>query len=233
MCESKILITSQPKAGTYLVAKIFELLGFTNSNIHLHRDLSQYWQYTGNAEYDRNTNPGNIAAHLPIHQVLDKVVPGGFLVGHLPGTDHVRDVFDGWKKIILLRDHPGCMASMYRWRMKSGRTHGESYAALPYSAEGFAKYLDTAAHNDTRNWAEFMKSWREGDGIFVYFDLLIRGFVDYELFRLHFGIDRQELDMAIQDALASDTQTKIPHDSTDLWTRQNREAATRLRMAAL
>ena len=228
--SDRILITSQPKAGTYLVAKIFELLGFRNSNIHLHKTLTQYWQYTGNAEYDRRVSPGNVAHHLPIHQVLEKVSPGGFLVGHLPGNDQVRDAFDWWKKIILLRDHPGCLESMYRWRLTSGRTSGEAYAALPYGAEGFAKYLDTVADNDTRNWAEFMKSWREGDGIFVYFDLLTRGFVDYELFNLHFGVDRQELDIAIQDALASDTQTKVPKEKKDVWTRENREAATRLRM---
>lgn len=208
----RILVTSVPKAGTYLVAALLEGLGSVSAGMHVAE-----WGLTDTrhpAEVVRS-DPLSVTATIPVEEVVPLIAPGQFVVGHLPHSERVESAFAGFSIIFLRRDVRDAFVSFMRYmgRNRYGSA-SEGWGDLP---DGRAK-MTVFAH---RHGAEFfsmampMASWCDAETItcVTFEDLVGDNGTETQLTAIAnladvVGPRRTRADELIRQALAADTLTR-------------------------
>lgn len=105
----KYLINSQPKAGTFLCAALFEQFGipFTR-NLIQEKGIDQYF-----SDYDPNNR---IKKEIPPSESLQELQHGKVTVAHLEHNRELADSLVSVKKVILTRDFKERKHSLIRWK---------------------------------------------------------------------------------------------------------------------
>lgn len=101
--NTKVIVLSPPKAGTYLVANLMTALGFVSTGLHLMAGHVSDYRFASldtarNNPYDLSFTVADTAL------VTDLVQPGQFIVSHLTGTDETEHLCADFVKIMPVRE---------------------------------------------------------------------------------------------------------------------------------
>lgn len=115
----RVLIISQPKAGTYLCGSFLKSLGLHHTYIHLAED--NYTHYDpANLEQGRQS-PHEYKKNKPLNLSLKMIKNNSFAMCHINCTYQNINLTQDFKRIILTRDYQDANKSWKRWVTESGR----------------------------------------------------------------------------------------------------------------
>jgi hypothetical protein len=116
-----VLICSIPKAGTYLLSSIVEILGFAKTHFHISKD--EYSDYRFGSREEHRKNPEKFRVVASYQSVLSSLPPGTHAVSHLPCDEGVQTVCrqSAIKVFFLARDLRDCAISYMRFLADTGR----------------------------------------------------------------------------------------------------------------
>ena len=198
-----VLVVSQPKAGTYLLANVLMELGFDpgpDGIMHIGTGKIETYPLPGKNGYnDARKNPSLVRQEQWWGDTLKKLStkPNRFAVGHLPFRLNKR-YFDNINVILLTRPIDQIKQSLQRWDQISGRTpanHG--------------KVITLA--KDILNWKHTKKFWMQDN----FFKLAFSDMKDYNIGRIDqlqkfVGMDPiQDSGIVLSNALRKPSLTKV------------------------
>jgi hypothetical protein len=168
----RIVVCSIPKAGTYLVDRLLELLGCVPSRLHLLSSVLTDYRFATMREARENWQ--RLLFDVSLDRAVELMLPGQFSVGHLECSDHVRRVLSSVKKLFVFRDLRDGVVSFLRFLASTGRG-GEATRAwkdLPPGTDQMLRFLD-AAGQDYFNMTLPMIDWfDQPDVFFISFETL-------------------------------------------------------------
>ena len=115
----KLIVISQPKAGTYLCANILQNLGFEFTYLHILPD--SYNAYNKDDMENCRRHPEKFRVDAPLHEPLSMIGEGQFAVSHLWRNKVTDLALKDFKKIILCRDADEIFESYKTWIEETGR----------------------------------------------------------------------------------------------------------------
>jgi len=115
-----VIIISQPKAGTYLCSEIAKNLGLHQTYMHLSQLF--YSQYDSDRMFESRQFPKKFQVKKPLEESVNLIEPNSFAVTHVDCTPENIELFDRFKKVVLLRDVNEILSSRKKWLEESGRT---------------------------------------------------------------------------------------------------------------
>lgn len=118
------MLVTIPKAGTYFVYEILKGLGLAESYTHVRYDdkFIGLYHFRFVPKEIHRTSPEIVFYKMTFQDVLDRINPGEFAVGHLPPTPEVKGpLSDSFKIIFLVRDLKHCLVSHMRFMIQSTR----------------------------------------------------------------------------------------------------------------
>jgi hypothetical protein len=115
-CDARTVIISLPKAGTYLMAKVLEILGLVDLEVHLSEQMLS--DYRGMATADKPARARTAARNIPLAESARMILPGQFAVGHLLCTPQARVLFAPFVRIVCLRDPRHALVSLMRFEAR-------------------------------------------------------------------------------------------------------------------
>ena len=98
----KVMIISQPKAGTYLCNNLMEEFGFESSYKHLNK--TNYQAYDKNNLENCKSNPRQYDVNVDISQSVQTIKDNQVAMTHLSYSKDLQNIFKDFKKILLTRD---------------------------------------------------------------------------------------------------------------------------------
>lgn len=140
----RVVVCSIPKAGTYLVDRLLELLGCVPSRLHLSRWCLTDYRFATVRE--ARVNYERLIRDVPLERAIELHLPGQFSVGHLGCTEDTRQVLSNVKKLFVYRDLRDGLVSYLRFLASTGRG-GDATRAwkdLPAGPEKTLRFLDAA-----------------------------------------------------------------------------------------
>ena len=114
-----VFLITQPKAGTYLVARLLTKLGLVNTEIHAER--FGFSDYRHKSIDEMREDYLKFTTHIPIEVSAGLVAPGQFSVGHLPHGDHSVNATLHMRRILLIRNARDALVSFMRFSEIPGR----------------------------------------------------------------------------------------------------------------
>ncbi len=198
-----VLVVSQPKAGTYLLANVLMELGFDpgpDGIMHIGTGKIETYPLPGKDGYnDARKNPSLVRQEQwwgdTVKQLSTK--PNRFAVGHLPFRLNKR-YFDNINVILLTRPIDQIKQSLERWDQISGRTPANH-----------SKVINLA--KDILNWKHTKKFWMQDN----FFKLSFSDMKDHNIGRIDqlqkfVGIDPiQDSGIVLSNALRKPSLTKV------------------------
>lgn len=139
----KVMIISQPKAGTYLCANLLKEFGLYMSGYHFSRN--NYQKYDLNdLDHSRN-NPGYYTTKEKFSRSIHFIEDNYFAVGHLEYRQGWEKMFDNlnFKKIVLTRDLESCKKSWKKWAESTGRSINSDPQMNLEKREKIARWIST------------------------------------------------------------------------------------------
>jgi hypothetical protein len=115
----RVMIVSQPKAGTYLTSALLAEMGLEQTWLHINQN--GYQKYNPDDLEAGRKRPEDFTTLSPLAESLELVPEGGFAVTHLPCLDPFIKPMEGFKKVLLTRDIEECRESTMRFMKKRGR----------------------------------------------------------------------------------------------------------------
>lgn len=116
--ETKAIVCSIPKSGTYLFAELVKLFGLAPANVHV-----ADWGFTDcrfASQEEARTRPDRLLRYIPSWKVLPLVRRGQFVVGHLPCTERNETLLEGFKVIFTYRNLREALVSYMRYMDNNG-----------------------------------------------------------------------------------------------------------------
>jgi hypothetical protein len=110
----RVFLTTIPKAGTYMVAKMLPRLGVENCGIHVGREaiVDQRFAPMGAVRF----YPGELSRHITLADSVALIGPGQFAFGHIGlDGDATRTLFADFKLILMVRNLRDVWASLRRY----------------------------------------------------------------------------------------------------------------------
>jgi hypothetical protein len=110
----RIFLTTIPKAGTHMVAKMLPRLGVANCGVHVTRDavVDQRFAPMGAVRL----YPRELARRIPLADSVALIGPGQFAFGHIGHDgDVTRGLFADFKVILMVRNLRDAWASLRRY----------------------------------------------------------------------------------------------------------------------
>jgi hypothetical protein len=163
----RVMVVSMPKAGTYLMARLLDRLGFIDTELHLGEAVLT--DYRGlPLEEKRGAGFRDRVIRLPITMSAGLVTTGQFAVGHLPHTPTVRHALAGFRTIVLIRNPYDAIVSRLRFRLESGREPPETpwVRMTPGPAQALA-YLHHVGRDRVLGSIAPLRGWLEEPGVCV------------------------------------------------------------------
>jgi hypothetical protein len=210
MKQQRILVCSQPKAGTYLFAAFLRELGWKDSGLHL--DVDGGHDYTGAAREEALRNPKQFAIKGDPTSLIAAIAKNTFAVCHL-GPNEIKPPSD-FCIFIILRDICTALPSYYRfskqernWSDSTGwRTALTPEEGIPLFLENFPRI--EGIYNRILNWLP--------RATIVHFEALKGDWgenlqsLQLDCIRQAIGGEGEVLQRALECALGSETLTKSP-----------------------
>ncbi|RKY47270.1 MAG: hypothetical protein DRP88_04870 [Candidatus Neomarinimicrobiota bacterium] len=120
-CRYRVIVISVPKAGTYLLSELLKELGLVSTGLHIVADGSGFTDYRFVSVDEGRRNYRNYVYKVPFDQVVKRVKPGQFIVGHLHCNDYTKGCLQNFKKIFIVRELRHCLISHMRFLKETGR----------------------------------------------------------------------------------------------------------------
>lgn len=161
----RVIVCSIPKAGTYLVDRLLELLGCVPTRLHLSSTLLTDYRFATLREARENYE--RLLVDVPLERAVELHLPGQFSVGHLECSERVCEVLSSVKKVFVFRDLRDGLVSYLRFLASTGR-EGEATRAwkdLPPGPGQMLRFLD-AAGQDYFNMTLPMIAWLDHPDVF-------------------------------------------------------------------
>ena len=198
-----VLVVSQPKAGTYLLANVLMELGFDpgpDGIMHIGTGKIETYPLPGKDGYDEaRSNPSSVRQEQwwgdTVRQLATK--PNRFAVGHLPFRLN-KKYFEDINVILLTRPIEQIKQSLERWDKISGRTpanHG--------------KVINLA--KDIEHWRATKKFWKT-DNFFklAFSDMKDRNVGRIDQLQEFLGVNPiQDSGIVLSNALRKPSLTKV------------------------
>jgi hypothetical protein len=137
-----VCLITQPKAGTYLVARLLERLGLVNTGVHV--DRAGFTDYRCKTIAEMRADYLKFDTRIPIEVSAWLTARGQFVVGHLEhGPDSVSATHH-LRRILLVRDARDALVSFMRFQSIPGRgeTTQKTWLTLPEGPERLMAFLD-------------------------------------------------------------------------------------------
>lgn len=143
----RVIVCSIPKAGTYMVDRLLELLGCVPSRLHLSRTILTDYRFATVREARENYE--RLLADVALESAVELHLPGQFSVGHIPCTEDTRQVLANVKKLFVYRNLRDGLVSFLRFLASTGR-EGQATRAwkdLPAGPDQMLRFLDASGQN--------------------------------------------------------------------------------------
>jgi hypothetical protein len=114
-----VCLITQPKAGTYLVAKLLVKLGLVNTEVHV--DRLGFSDYRHKSIVEMQADYLKFTTHIPIEVSAGLTATGQFIVGHLEYEPHSIAATRHLRRILLIRNARDCLVSCMRFFEIPGR----------------------------------------------------------------------------------------------------------------
>lgn len=139
----RVAIISTPKAGTYLVGRLLENLGWIDSEVHASRD--SFTDYRNLTVEEKRADPTRLEVNLSINFTASLVGPGQFLVGHLPCDEKTIRSLNGYKIFFLYREMRASFVSWIRFLIAGNRLNSTPDRGLTktLTRESLISFLDS------------------------------------------------------------------------------------------
>lgn len=122
----KIIVISQPKAGTYLLANLLQEIGFRFTNLHIGVKKYERYPEVGTPKYKRAIrNPKEFEHRQALAESLKMIPDGAFAVSHLAYNKKTEYLLQDFHKILITRPSDEIIESLARWWTYSGRPLGD------------------------------------------------------------------------------------------------------------
>lgn len=160
VARTKVLVVTQPKAGTYLAAEILSLAGFHNTHLHLGIDrLQAYDKYFLTEGMAR---PRQFDAEIGIAESRKLIRTGEIAVSHLPYSRELAKQLSGFKIVHVKRELRSAFRSWARMLLHSGRL-GRDMSKLIESngVAGFMKVKGKASISSALS----IDSWKDEENV--------------------------------------------------------------------
>lgn len=137
-----VCLITQPKAGTYLVAKLLENLGLVNTEVHVDRFGFSDYRHKSIAEMQADYL--KFTTHIPIEVSAGLTAAGQFIVGHLEHEAHSIAATCHLRRILLIRNARDCLVSFMRFFEIPGRAEKKpkTWMTLPEGPDRLQTFLD-------------------------------------------------------------------------------------------
>jgi hypothetical protein len=168
----RIVVCSIPKAGTYLVDRLLELLDCVPSRLHLSSTILTDYRFATVREARENYE--RLLIDVPLDRAVELLLPGQFTVGHLECSDYVRQVLSKVKKVFVFRDLRDGVVSYLRFLASTGRG-GEATRAwrdLQPGPEQMLRFLDSSGQEYFRMTLPMIDWLDQPDAFFISFETL-------------------------------------------------------------
>lgn len=154
--SKKIIILSQPKAGTYLCANLLQELGFGFDGYHLAR--KKYHKYpppTDPLFKMALKDPKHVEYKIRLKESIKSIAEGSFAVSHLIYNPTTESLLQGFHKICITRPENEIFDSLKRWEKATGRPPANMIPTVA-RIHGVAKWIGRAnvfhiTYNDMKN----------------------------------------------------------------------------------
>jgi len=219
--KKPVLLTTMPKAGTYLLALILEGLGLKNRGFHLAVDWAEDL-----VRFDERTCkefPDSTRIPLHVNQALWCVRPGEFVFGHLPPHVIEPHFLNEYNIVYSYRDIREALVSEFYY-YRDIRKDTDRLGFDENIRRLFLKFLKMFLDREMRLFSDLRK-WHQTNNIF---------FIDFEKFKMNsdYAIKViQELSIFIESKITKEdslniykaskkTKTKTLHtnkENTNIW----------------
>jgi hypothetical protein len=165
-CAPRVLLTTQPKAGTYLYSEILQRIGFAQTYYHLGKSRLQ--------AYDRcmltlcKERPRLFDVNLELRESRRLIRTGEFAVGHLGYEEQIGQLFAEFLVIAIVRELRAGMTSYANWVISSGRYDKEFVQVV--ENEGVSAWVKQRGEQYIRN-AKTISDWQQtGNALLLKFE---------------------------------------------------------------
>ncbi len=208
----KVAVISLPKAGTYLLAKYLETVGFVDTGVHV--DGRCIIDLRGKTKRQMAEEYFKFQPELPIIISAKLVAPGQFFVGHLQhGWCH--EYLTDFRRIFAVRDMRHAVVSYMRW-LKGHASAGpaaEEWLPLEEGPEKMLRFLET--HGDLYfDTCNKMRGWAKDPDIFMirFEDLVGQNGREVQVKRFHelqnfLNVAPENPESLIEQVVGADTKT--------------------------
>ena len=221
----RVLISTMPKSGTYLLSEIVKELGFHQTYYHLCRHKLQSYEPTL-LEQGR-LHPRDFDVFLPIEQSNRLIRSGEFAASHLEPDVLVCECFSDFKVVSCIRELRSALRSYARFVVESAGRDGTRKIRQQKIIEthGFAGWIETIGPENLQK-AKKIFSWKDrSNAILVRMEdllrcpeLVIRNIADHL---------NEDVTIDFDVVKGRDTLTKSTNLSADLNWDDDAEAAFR------
>ena len=168
-----VCLITQPKAGTYLVARLLETLGLVNTGVHV--DRAGFTDYRRKTISEMRSDYLKFDTRIPIEVSAWLTACGQFIVGHLEhGPDSVSATHH-LRRILLVRDARDAMVSFMRFQTLPGRgeTTQKTWMTLPQGPDRLMAFLDQWGGDLIRQTHGVLGWMNDPDILLVRFEVLM------------------------------------------------------------
>lgn len=217
---SKVVVSSLPKSGTYLLSNILKEFGFVDSGIHF-GDM-EYSNYKGADIKQARENPEWFRVPVPFNQAIQKLDCGEFAVGHFHHQFYQDCVANNVQVIHLSRNLKQCLYSFYYWILKTGRwTKAEQDSSWRTESDIQASLMGFLKQHQRTLLYVYSKTvrWKDEDVLHLQYEMMMqpksidKSIVEKIRIYLNLELSNEEVVQAINNAIQAQSLTKL--DNTD------------------
>jgi len=122
--ERKAFVISVPKSGTYLLARVLHNLGIVD--LEIHASEACLTDYRNRSNVEKVEQPRQFARMIPLEIAAQMILPGQFMVGHIPFSQKNREVLRSFARFLCIRELRQSLVSFMRFqyrRLKADPEH--------------------------------------------------------------------------------------------------------------
>lgn len=144
--NNRVILTSVPKAGTYLGAEILQAMGFTATHLHIRHDanITGVYNFKNKPVTMSHAEELECFSSMPLENSLGMIGKGEFAVGHIPPLPEVKNMLcKNFKVVFLARNLRDCLISHMRYMIKTEALSvtDHPWIKIPNKQDLFKNYL--------------------------------------------------------------------------------------------
>jgi len=155
--SNKVVVLSIPKAGTYLLARLLQMVGYEDTEVHLSSKF--FADYRWKTLEQKREYSLRVFVNMEASDVTKMIRTGQFVVGHLPCNAEMKETFSRLKKIFAYRDLRDAIVSHMRFCARKNIPGLESWSALPDGPEKLLKFINTTHGREFFDMVGPMVGW--------------------------------------------------------------------------